>query len=160
MRTNAVIDIDQIEKILPQSTPFLFIDKVLTFTEHKDLLAIKNITANEWFCEGGNKIKTEFPGTLLIEAASQAALILYYKSMIKNGDEKPKLFLGKVKAVFHKSVRFGDQLRINVKAAKMLKELGIMNIKIDVEKDEIAEIDIMYSKHDGHDKRLWSNHEK
>ncbi|MDO8580676.1 MAG: hypothetical protein Q7S13_04280 [Candidatus Omnitrophota bacterium] len=37
-----------IQKILPQSYPFLMIDRIESFEKGKSLTAIKNITGNEW----------------------------------------------------------------------------------------------------------------
>ena len=67
----------ELRKILPQAHPFMMIDRVVDIKKGKSLTAIKNITANEWpFLSNLN----HFPETLLIEAATQAALVLY-KSM-------------------------------------------------------------------------------
>ena len=76
-----MLDHNDLKKILPQAYPFLMLDRVLEYTEHKHLTAIKNITADEWFFqdtdEDSNQTKTKhLPETLLIEAAAQAALVL------------------------------------------------------------------------------------
>ena len=77
-----MLDHDALRKILPQAHPFLMIDRVQEYIEGESLIAIKNITADEWFFqdafEGSSQIQ-HFPETLLIEAASQAALVLYHR---------------------------------------------------------------------------------
>lgn len=64
---------NQIVQILPQSYPFLMIDRVVDFRKGESLTAIKNITGNEWFFDDQSCRSEVFPETLLIEAAAQAA---------------------------------------------------------------------------------------
>lgn len=85
---------NQIAQILPQSYPFLMLDRVVDFKKGESLTAVKNITGNEWvFCspltpfganpepsrrDEGQPCQTGvFPETLLIEAAAQAAILFY-----------------------------------------------------------------------------------
>jgi hypothetical protein len=42
------LDSNQIAQILPQSYPFLMIDRVVDFRKGESLTAVKNITGNEW----------------------------------------------------------------------------------------------------------------
>ncbi len=90
----------QIAAILPQSYPFLMIDRVVDFQKGESLTAVKNITGNEWMfgspvepfganperrpstafgpsrrVEGWCRPSNIFPETLLIEAAAQAAIL-------------------------------------------------------------------------------------
>ena len=74
---NNMIDHQTIKKILPQAYPFLLIDRVEEFKAGESLVAIKNITANEWPFEQDDRDQVYFPPTLLIEAAAQAALVLW-----------------------------------------------------------------------------------
>ena len=67
----------QIAQILPQSYPFLMIDRVVDFKKGESLTAVKNITGNQWVFEGQPCQTGVFPETLLIEAAAQAAILFY-----------------------------------------------------------------------------------
>lgn len=74
-----MLDHNALKQILPQAHPFLMLDRVLEYTKGQSLIAIKNITANEWFFQEAEDDPNEiqyFPETLLIEAAAQAALVL------------------------------------------------------------------------------------
>jgi len=73
----------ELRAILPQSYPFLMIDRVIDIKKGESLTAIKNITANEWFFEGKDQGSSVLPETLIIEAAVQAALVLYHVNMVK-----------------------------------------------------------------------------
>ena len=94
----------QLKTILPHAYPFLMIDRVEDYKPGESLMAVKNITANEWLGEGLPGQTNYFPETptwtnqnkkvqvvslplaiksntimgkgLLIEAAAQAALVL------------------------------------------------------------------------------------
>ena len=75
-----MLTLDDLKHILPQAYPFLMIDRVEQYIEGKSLTTIKNITANEWFFQNDEDPfhpTKHFPETLLIEAAAQAALVLF-----------------------------------------------------------------------------------
>ena len=136
---------NQIAAILPQSYPFLMIDRVVDFKKGESLTAVKNITGNEWVFEGQSCQTGVFPETLLIEAAAQAALILYHLSKIKEGEKHPKYILGKTKAEFERSVSAGDQLSIVAFANKMLDTGGYSDIQLSNCDKSVAHIKIVYS---------------
>lgn len=140
-----MIDSQELRKILPQEYPFLMIDKVLEYEKGKSLTAVKNITANEWSVGEGRFPIDHFPETLLIEAASQAALVLYQLSKIKVGEKRPQYILGRITANFLTSIVIGDQLRIKALANKMLDSGGYSDINLSVGVKKIAEIEIIYS---------------
>jgi 3-hydroxyacyl-[acyl-carrier-protein] dehydratase len=136
------LTIDQIEKILPQRYPFLLIDKVLDYKENDYLVAVKNITGNEWAC-GERGEAGEFPQVLLVEAAAQAAIVLYHVSKIKS-EKRPQYFLGKVEAEFLYPFQIGDQLKIKVSSGRMLEMGGYSDISIDSQDKKNCMIRIFY----------------
>ena len=138
-----MIGTKELLEILPQAYPFLFIDRITEFEKDKKLVAIKNITANEWNAIGHDD-SAYFPETLIIEAASQAALALYQLSKIKPGEKRPMYILGKVTAEFLQSVAIGDQLVIEARA-KMLEAGGYSDVTISVGDLKVAQVEIIYS---------------
>lgn len=139
-----MMDIKEIQSILPQSYPFLMIDRVVEFNEGKSLTAVKNITANEWaFVEASGT--SVFPETLLLEAAAQAAILLNYKRGEKSA-QKSKYFLGKTTAEFFRPVVAGDRLLIKAAAGKIMKDGGYINSVITVNDEKVAEVEIIYKK--------------
>ncbi len=140
-----MLNSQQIAEILPQAYPFIMIDRVVEFKKGESLTAIKNITGSEWIFEGQGYKSAVFPETLLIEAASQAALILYQLSKIKEGEKRPKYILGKITAEFENSVWIGDQLKIVAFANKMLDTGGYSEIKLSKNGNYMANIEIVYS---------------
>jgi 3-hydroxyacyl-[acyl-carrier-protein] dehydratase len=140
-----VLDCNQIADILPQAYPFIMIDRVIEFEKDKSLVAIKNITGNEWIFEGQTYKPDVFPETLVIEAASQAALVLYHLNKIKEGENRPKYVLGKIDADFKEAVLIGDQLEIKAFANKMLDTGGYSDIDVKRNGEPIVHIEIIYS---------------
>ena len=112
-------------------------------------MAIKNITANEWFFQESedepNKTK-HFPETLLIEAAAQAALVLYHVSKVKEGEKRLGYILGRAQAEFRDGVTIGDQLKIQAFATKMMDKYGFADVKLYTDfKKNIGEVRVIYS---------------
>ncbi len=142
---NVVLDQKQIAEILPQAYPFIMIDRVIEFEKDKSLVAVKNITGNEWVFQGQADKTDIFPETLVIEAASQAALVLYHLNKIKEGEKRPKYVLGKIKADFDGAVLIGDQIEIKAYANKVLDTGGYSDIDVKKNGKPIVRVEIIYS---------------
>ena len=140
---------NDLKQILPQAYPFLLIDRVESYKAGESLIALKNITANEWFFQNNENpfnVTHHFPETLLIEAAAQAALVLYHVSKVKEGVKKPNYIFGKAKAEFRNVVIIGDQLRIQTFATKMMDKLGYMDVYLYTDfKKNIGNVRVIYS---------------
>ncbi|MCX8015070.1 MAG: 3-hydroxyacyl-[acyl-carrier-protein] dehydratase FabZ, partial [candidate division WOR-3 bacterium] len=67
---NNFMEIEEIKKILPHRYPFLFVDRVLNYTDKK-IEAIKNITNNEPYFVGHFPNFPLLPGVVMIEAMAQ-----------------------------------------------------------------------------------------
>lgn len=121
---NHVMDIHEIIKYLPHRPPFLLIDRVLEIKEGESIIALKNVTMNETFFVGHFPDKPVMPGVLILEAMAQAAGVLAYKStntFAKDGTLY--LFAGIDKARFRRVVEPGDQLRLEIKLARVKREI-------------------------------------
>ncbi len=71
----ALMDIEQIKKLLPHRYPFLMVDRVLELTP-THVIGIKNTTYNEAFFQGHFEQEHVFPGVLLVETMAQVGGIL------------------------------------------------------------------------------------
>jgi 3-hydroxyacyl-[acyl-carrier-protein] dehydratase len=111
--TATVLDINQIQQILPHRYPFLLIDRVVEIERKQRIVAIKNVTINEPFFQGHFPGFPIMPGVLIVEAMAQAggALLL---TEVPNRDQMLMVFAGIEKARFRRPVTPGDQLRIVV----------------------------------------------
>jgi 3-hydroxyacyl-[acyl-carrier-protein] dehydratase len=139
------LDIHQIKEILPQRYPFLFIDRVTELEPGKKVIAYKNVTINDIFFQGHFPQKPIMPGVLIIEAMSQASILLYYSAYKDDLDKKPDYYLGSVKAKFRHTVTPGDQLRIEARTVKILPTGAFVETKAFVEDKEIAEAGLIFA---------------
>ena len=136
-----MLDIEAIQKILPQRFPFLMIDRIIEAQPRKKVVAIKNVSINEEFFAGHFPGQPIMPGVLLIEAMAQTAIALFAdKEAVR--EQKLAYFLGSVKARFLAPVFPGDQLKITVEPVKMLARLAIVKASVEVAAKEVARAEI------------------
>jgi 3-hydroxyacyl-[acyl-carrier-protein] dehydratase len=128
-------------KILPHAYPFLMIDEVLDIKVGESLVAVKNLTANEWAFQNQCFQISHFPEPFLIEAAAQAALVLY--ALSDNSRGKGIKFLGKVKAEMHELPAIGERITVEVKVARLMKNLGFFNSSISCGDRKIMDLDLI-----------------
>jgi beta-hydroxyacyl-ACP dehydratase FabZ len=113
-----VVDIDGIVNCLPHRYPFLLLDRVLEMESKKRVVAIKNVSFNEWFFQGHFPGAPVMPGVLIIEAMAQAGAVLILNEMADR-DSKLVYFTGIDGARFRRPVRPGDQLRFTLEVLKL-----------------------------------------
>src|SRR6476619_3327853 len=108
-----ILDITQIQAILPHRYPFLLVDRIIEYEAAKRVVGIKNVTLNEPFFVGHFPGAPIMPGVLIVEAIAQAggALLL---TEVPDRDDKLMVFTGIEKAKFRRQVVPGDQVRIEV----------------------------------------------
>jgi len=139
-----MLNITELQEILPQEYPFLLIDRVLELEEGKRIVAIKNVTVNENFFVGHFPGLPVMPGVLILEAMAQTAIVLYAKT--KHVDKnKVRYYFAKAEIKFRAPVIPGDLLRIEVEPEKMLSTGGILKAKGLVDDKIVAEATIGFS---------------
>lgn len=118
-----MLEIKDIEKILPHRYPFLLIDRVLEVEPLKRAVGIKNVTFNEYFFQGHFPNEPVMPGVLIIEALAQLGAV----AMLSHESFKGKTaYFGGIKSArFRKKVVPGDTLRLEVEIDKIKGPAGI-----------------------------------
>jgi len=120
------------------------LDKVLEFEEGKRVVALKNVSINEYFFKGHFPGSPVMPGVLIIEAMAQAGILLF-----SEGDETAKgatYYLGSVKAKFLNPVHPGDVLKIEVAPIKIVENMGLVEAKATVDGKVVAKAELGFSK--------------
>lgn len=118
-----MMNITEIQEILPHRSPFLLIDRVLCISEEEQtVVALKNITMNEPFFAGHFPGHPVMPGVLIIEALAQAGAV--YVLSLPEYRGKIAYFTGIEQARFRGQVVPGDQLRLEVKLDQLRRGIG------------------------------------
>lgn len=114
-----MIDVVEIQKILPHRYPFLLIDRVVELEAGNSIKAYKNITIGEPVFQGHFPGHPIYPGVMIIEGMAQAGGVLAFKSM-PNDDLSNKVvyFMSIDGAKFRSPVRPGDKLEYVVNVVK------------------------------------------
>ncbi len=138
------MEIDEIKKIIPHRYPFLFIDRVVNYTEKK-IEAVKNVTVDEPFFQGHFPGYPIMPGVIMIEAMAQASGILIAKlfGLKETTPDNLPLFLGIEKARFRKKVRPGDQLKIFCEIVNLKGKIAKAQGKIFIGEDLACEAELL-----------------
>ena len=108
-----------IMKMLPHKHPFLLVDKVLRKTE-TEIVAIKNVTFDQYFFNGHFPDEPLFPGVLQIEAMAQAGGVLIL-SNIENPSDYATYFLKIDNARFKDKVVPGDTLVLKLEVTEPIR---------------------------------------
>jgi len=141
---DALLDIKDIEEILPHRYPFLLIDKILSIQD-REIVGVKNFTINEPFFVGHFPGHPVVPAALIIEAMAQVAGV--YLLSTSGNEGKLAYFAGIDKARFRKPVMPGDQLVTKVKVLTFRK--GFASGKVEatgyVEGKKVAEATFLFS---------------
>lgn len=127
-----MIDIMEIQEILPHRYPFLLIDRVTELKYHESIKAYKNITIAEQIFQGHFPDHPVYPGVMIIEGMAQAGGVLAFKSMVKDGEDlqdKVVYFMSIDKAKFRKPIKPGDKLDYEISVIKHKGKIWLLDGK-------------------------------
>ncbi len=129
VRRNVVMNIEEVQRLLPHRYPMLMIDCIAVLEDNR-IEAVKNVTVNEPYFMGHFPGHPIMPGVLQLEAMAQAAGLL----MLKRGEAGPHLayFMAADSVKWRKPVLPGDVLVIEAEImkarGKIAKAKGICKV--------------------------------
>jgi 3-hydroxyacyl-[acyl-carrier-protein] dehydratase len=139
------VDATRIQELLPHRYPFLLVDRVLELEPNQRILAVKNVSINEPFFQGHFPGHPVMPGVLVLEALAQAGGLLTQLSAgdAEAGDEK-LFYLVKIdNARFSRMVIPGDQLMLEVRLKRMIRNMAMYECSASVDGKQVASADIL-----------------
>ncbi len=120
-----VLDIQQIEQVLPHRYPFLMVDKVIELSE-KVVIAIKNVTYNEPHFQGHFPNNSVMPGVLQVEALAQTGGFL---AIPRDTEDKYDTYFLKIEnCKFKQKVVPGDTMILKMELLHPIRR-GICEMK-------------------------------
>lgn len=140
-----MMDVVEIQKILPHRYPLLLIDRVTEVVNHEKLLGYKNVSIGEQVFEGHFPGHPIYPGVMILEGMAQAGGILAFKSMDMTEEEaaqKIVYFMSIDKAKFRAPVRPGDRLEYEILVIKNKGAIWVLQGKAYVDGTLVAEAEL------------------
>ncbi len=137
-----ILDVNEIQKILPHRPPFLLVDRIVELEPRKRIVGIKNVTMNEPYFVGHFPSFPVMPGVLIIEAMAQTGGVLVLRD-IPDSKNKLVLFATIEKAKFRRPVVPGDQLRLELDVLSLRETFCRMQAKAFVDGQLAAEAIIL-----------------
>jgi 3-hydroxyacyl-[acyl-carrier-protein] dehydratase len=141
-----IMDVVEIQKIIPHRYPFLLLDRVTEIKEKVSLIGFKNITIGDNVFQGHFPGHPIYPGVMILEGMAQAGGILAFKSMGDMTEEeaanKVVYFMSIDKAKFRSPVKPGDRLEYRISVIKNKGQIWVLEGKAYVENVLVSEAEL------------------
>ncbi|RXT13594.1 3-hydroxyacyl-ACP dehydratase FabZ [Ammoniphilus sp. CFH 90114] len=138
-----VLTYDEIRELLPQAYPMIMIDTVLELEPGERIIALKNVTGNEWMMPGHFPKQAIYPGIFIIEGLAQSSIVML-RSMQQEETEATYLLAG-TKIRFVNVVKPGDQLHFTCSPVKIISTGGIVDCVATVNGETVAKGEISFA---------------
>ena len=141
-----MLDVMQIQKILPHRYPFLLVDRVTQIHVGESIRAYKNVSISEPVFQGHFPDHPIYPGVMIIEGMAQAGGLLAFESLDESAkadkENKVVYFMSIDRAKFRKPVRPGDRLEYEIRIVKSKRNVSLFDGKALVDNEVVAEAEL------------------
>jgi 3-hydroxyacyl-[acyl-carrier-protein] dehydratase len=141
-----IIDVVEIQKILPHRFPFLLVDKVTNLVAGEHVEAYKNVTIGEHIFQGHFPDHPIYPGVMIVEGMAQAGGILAFKSASQAEQEsaanKVVYFMSIDKCKFRAPVKPGDRLVYRLSVIKHRGNIWVLDAKAYVDENLVCQAEL------------------
>ncbi len=141
-----MLNVVEIQKILPHRFPFLLIDRVEQMQSGEWIKAYKNVSISEPIFQGHFPDHPIYPGVMILEGMAQAGGVLAFASMSKEAQndtqDKVVYFMSIDKAKFRKPVVPGDKLVYHLEVVKHKGNIWVLSGKAYVDEKVVAEAEL------------------
>ncbi len=141
-----MLDVVEIQKILPHRYPFLLVDRVSEVLHGESIEAYKNVSISEPIFEGHFPGHPIYPGVMIIEGMAQAGGILAFQSMSADDqaatEDKVVYFMSIDRCKFRHPVRPGDRLIYKLKVLKNKGPIWVLEGQAFVDEKLVAEAEL------------------
>ena len=121
--TDTILTTAEIQALIPHRHPFLLVDRVVEYDpEAKRIVAIKGVTATEWFFAGHFPGLPVMPGVLQVEALAQTMAV--YVARQPGFGDRIGLFAGIDDVRFKRIVEPGDELELICELERVRGPIG------------------------------------
>jgi len=140
-----IMDVIEIQEILPHRYPFLLIDRVIEISANDSLIGYKNVTIGDNVFQGHFPGHPIYPGVMILEGMAQAGGILAFKSMDMTKEEaatKVVYFMSIDKAKFRAPVKPGDKLEYHISVIKQKGAIWMLDAKAYVDEKLVSQAEL------------------
>ncbi|MBX7210937.1 MAG: bifunctional UDP-3-O-[3-hydroxymyristoyl] N-acetylglucosamine deacetylase/3-hydroxyacyl-ACP dehydratase [Verrucomicrobiaceae bacterium] len=140
---DAVMDVDEVMKVLPHRYPFLMVDRIVGFEGENKCTGVKCVTINEPYFQGHFPGHPIMPGVLQLEAMAQVASI----AVLRRPEYQGKLgyFMSANDVKWRKPVMPGDILFIETELLKTRRNIAQARGRCIVNGQVVSEADLMFT---------------
>ena len=141
-----LLNVMDIQKILPHRYPFLLVDRVTKIDKGTFMEGYKNVSISEPVFQGHFPDHPIYPGVMIIEGMAQAGGILAFKSLseadAENAENKVVYFMSIDKAKFRAPVTPGDKLIYRISVLKQRGAVWQFDAKAYVDEKLVAQAEL------------------